>query len=86
MHSQRPNTMKETLFGLGSFGALCKISNFTIFEAPLLSQFSSDSSKLYTMYHNHADCHFFGDWPKIGILKFAVWHFEIFLKQDHMLL
>ena len=53
-------------FGLGSFGALCKISNFTIFETPLLSQFSSDSSKLYTMYHNHTGCHFFGDRPKIA--------------------
>ncbi len=45
-------------FGLGSFGALYKISNFTIgeeqsFKSLLLSQFSSVSSKLYTRYPNH---------------------------------
>ena len=73
------------LFGLGSFGALCKISNFTIvFKTLLLSQVSSNSSKLYTMYHNHTGSHFSGDRPKIA--KKKIWHFEIFLKQDHMLL
>ena len=68
-----PNSLSLVLV---SFGALCKVSNFTIFETPLLSQFSSDSSKLYTMYHIHAGCHFFGDQPKIaknyGILKFSL--------------
>ncbi len=34
-------------FGLGSFGAICKLSNSTIFKNLLLSEFSSDSSKLY---------------------------------------
>ncbi len=34
-------------------------AKFTIFKTQLLSQFSSDSSKLYTMYHNHTGCHFF---------------------------
>ncbi len=29
-------------FGLGSFGPLCKISDFTIFETLLLQQFTSD--------------------------------------------
>ncbi len=53
-------------FGLGSFSALCKISNFTIFKTQLLSQFSSDSSKLYTRYHNHTGGRFFGDLPKIA--------------------
>ncbi len=43
----------------------------------LHSQFSSDSSKLYTRYHNHTGCHFFGKLQKL-------WHFEIFLTQDHM--
>ena len=41
-------------FGLGSFSALWwKISNVTIFKTLLLSQFSSDSSNLCTMYVNH---------------------------------
>ncbi len=52
-------------FGLGSFGALCKISNFTTFKTQLLFQFSSDSSKLYPRCHNHTGGHFFGDRPKI---------------------
>ncbi len=30
----------------------------------LLSQFSSGSSKLYTSYHNHTGCHFFGNLQK----------------------
>ncbi len=40
--------MKDTFdaqfleFGLGSFGAHCKISNFTIFKPLLFSQLSSD--------------------------------------------
>ena len=34
-------------FGLGSFGAVLK--------SLLLSQFSSDSSKFYTLNHNHTD-------------------------------
>ena len=51
-------------------------------------QFSSSSSNLYTMYHNHTGCHFSGDRPKIAKKKKnkKKWHFEIFLKQDHMLL
>ena len=49
---------------------------FTIFKTPLFSQFSSDSSKLYTMYHNHTGCHFFGRSAKncknYGILKYFI--------------
>ena len=63
-------------FGLGSFSALCKISNFTIFKTPPLSQFSSASSKLYTLYHNHIGGHFFWRSAKncknYGILKYSV--------------
>ncbi len=65
-------------FGLGSFGAFCKIFNFTIFETPLRSQFSPDSSKLYTVYHNHTGCHFFFSWrsakrcKNYGILKYSL--------------
>ena len=41
-------------FGMEPFGALCKMSNFAFFfKTLLLSQFSSDSSKLYTRYPNH---------------------------------
>ncbi len=40
-------------FGLGSFGAVGKISNFTIFKTSLKSPIQSDSSKLYTKYPNH---------------------------------
>ena len=43
-----------------NFMALCKISNFTTFKTPLLSQFLSDSSKLYTMHHNHTRFTFWG--------------------------
>ncbi len=59
------------------FGVIrCTLQNFqfTIFKTLLLSQFSSDSSKLYTRYHNHTGCHFLGGLPKIVKL----WHFEIF--------
>ena len=45
-------------FGLGSFGALCNpILHFV--KTPLLCQLSSDSSKLYTMYHNHKALNYF---------------------------
>ncbi len=75
-------TFDAQFLEFGSFGALCKISNFTNFKTLLLSQFASDSFKLYTMYHNHTDCQFFcqkrvtsfrqiGDRPKIA--KF-LWH------------
>ncbi len=60
-------------FGFGSFSALCKIGKFL--KTLLLSQFSSDSSKLYTRYHNHTGVTFYGDLPKLQKL----WHFEIFL-------
>ena len=36
------------------------------FKTPLISQFSSNSCKLYTVYHNHTGCHFAGDRPKIA--------------------
>ncbi len=62
-----------------------KFLNFTIFKSPLISQFLSDSSKVYTMYHNHT-CTviiFLAIGQKLqNILRL----FEIFLKQDHMLL
>ena len=43
-------------FDLGSLGVFCTISNFTM----LPSQFSSDSSKLYTKYPSHTDYYFLG--------------------------
>ncbi len=52
-------------FALGSFGVLCKISNCTVFKTLLLSQFSSDSSKLYTRYPNHTGYNIFGDLLKV---------------------
>ena len=62
-------------FDLGPFGALCKISHFTMFKTLLLSQFSSDSSKLlYRLSHfwrSAKNC------KNHGIFKF-------FLTQDHM--
>ncbi len=64
-------------FGLESFGILCKISNFTIFKTLLLTQFSSDSSKLYTGYPYHGAIQaitIFGDLPKIK----KSWHFDFF--------
>ena len=61
-HRQGTFDARLVEFGLGSFGALCKISSFTIFL--LLSQFSSDPSKDHTRYHNHTGCHVFGDLPK----------------------
>ena len=45
-------------FGLESCSALCKIFNITIFKTLLLSQFSSDSSNLYTRYPNHTGYYF----------------------------
>ena len=66
-------------FGLGSFGALCKISNFTIwFKTLLLSQFSSNSSKPYTVYHNHTGCHFF--W-RLSKFFFRLWHLKYSLSR-----
>ena len=55
-------------FDLGSFGALCKISNFTIFKTLVLPNFHPMSSKLYTSYHKHGakqDITFLVDLPKI---------------------
>ena len=52
-------------FGLGSFGAFCKISNFTICSSP---NFYLISSKLYTRYPNHGAVEavtVLGDLPKI---------------------
>ncbi len=62
-------------FGLGSFSALCKIYNFTIFlKLFSFSQFSPDSSKLYTRCHNHTGCHYFGNVPNIAkMMRF--WNF-----------
>ncbi len=71
-------------FGLEPFGALCKISNFTIFKTLLLSQFSPNSSKLYTRYPKHraiqAITFFFGDLPKIK-KKYGI--LNIFLNTGH---
>ncbi len=39
-----------------SFGALCKISDSTIFETPLLQQFSSHFNQT-SKYHNHTKYH-----------------------------
>ena len=50
-------------FVLGSFGANFQFYKM-IFKTLLLSQFSCNSSKLYSMYHNHTGCHFFGNRPK----------------------
>ena len=72
-------------FGLGSFGALCKISNFTIFETRLRSQFSSDSTKLYTNIY-FIQCIIIMQAVTvlaIGQKLQKLWYFEIFLKQDH---
>ncbi len=53
------------------FGDLPKFKNFMT----LLSQFSSNSSKLYTRYHNHIGCHFFWrsakNFKNYGTLKFS---------------
>ncbi len=61
------------------FGVIqCTLRNFQFYKflkTLLLSQFSSDSSKLYTRYHNHTGCHFFGDVPKIPKIM-AFWHFS----------
>ena len=50
---------------------VCGWFTFVGVTALFLSQFSSDLSKLYTRYHNHIGCHFY------GTLRF-------FLTQDHM--
>ncbi len=41
-HSEGTFHARFQEFGLGSFGAFCKISNFTILKILLLSQFLSD--------------------------------------------
>ncbi len=69
-------------FGLESFGALCKIFNFTIFVKLCSSHnFHPVYPNFNTRYHNHTGCHFFGDLPKncksYGTLKF-------FSTQDYM--
>ncbi len=60
-------------FGLGSFSALCKISNLTIRSSP---NFHLIHPKLYTGYHNHTGCHLFGRSAKncknYGILKYSL--------------
>ncbi len=62
-------------FGLGPFGALCKISHFTIFN--LLAQFSSVSSKLYIIIMGqYRQLLIFG---AICQTLRKLWHFEIFL-------
>ncbi len=56
-----------------------KFTMLQFLKAPLLSQFSSISSKHYTRYHNHTGCHFLATCPKLqnyGTLK-------IFLTQEH---
>ncbi len=50
-------------------GIWCTVAKFPIlhfFKTRLLAQFSSNLSKLYTVYHNHTGCNFFGDRPKIA--------------------
>ncbi len=58
------------------FGVIqCTLQNFKFYnfhKTLLLSQ--SDSSKLYTRYHCHTGCHFFGDLPKIAKIM-APWNF-----------
>ncbi len=68
-------------FGLGSFGALCKISNFTIFKTLLLSQFSSDSSKLIqgiTIIQADTFLRSTKNWKNYGILNFFLTRDQIF--------
>ena len=66
--------------GLGSFTALCKIFDSTIFETQLLQQFSSDfnqtSYKLsLSVAIKYSVLHFWVICQKLKIL----WHFEIFV-------
>ncbi len=61
------------------FGVIqCTFQNFQFYnflKTLLLSQFSSDSSKLYTRYHNHTlAVTFYGDLPKIAKIM-ALWNF-----------
>ncbi len=67
------------------FGVIqCTLQNFQFYsflKPLLLSQFSADSSKLFTRYHNHTGCHFL--WRFAKKLQ-KIWHFEAFLTQDHM--
>ncbi len=66
-------------FGLGSFSALYKISNFTIFKTLVLSKFSSDSSELFTKYPNHGAIQAITFLVICQKLRKKSWHFEIFL-------
>ncbi len=55
-------------FGLGSLGALCKISNFMIFKTLFLSQFLSDFKQMLAMT-------FIGNLPKItNNMALKIWH------------
>ena len=77
-HSEGTFHARFLEFVLGSFGAFCKISNFTILKLCSSPNFYLISSKLYTRYPNHSVIQaitFFGDLPKIQKL----WHFDIFL-------
>ncbi len=68
-HSEGTFHARFLKFVLGSFGACCKISNFTIFKIRSSPNFYPISSKLYTRCPNHRAI------PAIQNL----WHFEFFL-------